>query len=119
MKNEILKIRFVKLKKLFVIGFIFSLNSLSINSTPTQREIDESYEKIEKISEIIFENHNLDIENRSLNTGYYGYKFEYKDDCKVILKLMNYSKKEYFFNVDFCKEKSSFFKIINHQILLN
>ena len=105
-------------KCIFICSFFFT--SLETNSTPTLREIEEKYDdRIEKIAEIIFESHNIDIENRSLNYGYYGYKVEYEDACKVKLGLMDYSKKERLFNVDFCKNKSNFFKIINHQVLSN
>ena len=98
----------------------FFIAALETNSTPTFREPEEKYEeRIEKIAEIIYESHNIDIENRALNYGYYGYKVEYENDCKVTLKLMAYSKKELFFNVDFCKNKSNFFKIINHKVLPN
>ena len=103
-------------KCIFICSFFFT--SLETNSTPTLREIEEKYDdRIEKIAEIIFESHNIDIENRSFNYGYYGYEVEYEDDCKVTLGLMDYSKKERFFKVDFCKNTSNFFKIINHKLL--
>tara|TARA_B100000963_G_scaffold351885_1_gene364190 strand:+ start:682 stop:1023 length:342 start_codon:yes stop_codon:yes gene_type:complete len=112
--------RFEALKKFIFICFLSFFNQLAINSTPNLNESEEVYEdKIEKIAEIIYENHNIDIENRSLNYGYYGYKVEYEDDCKVTLSLMDYSKKERFFNVDSCNNKSHFFKIINHKVLPN
>ena len=105
-------------KCIFICFFFFTL--LKTNSTPTLKESEEKYDRrIEKIAEIIFEGHNIDIENRSLNYGYYGYEVEYEDDCKVKLGLMDYSKKERLFNVDFCKNKSNFFKIINHEVLPN
>ncbi len=102
---------------LFKLIFIFSLfyNMLEIISTPTLRESKGKYSnKIEKIHEIIFEKYNIDIENRAKNHGYYGYEVEYKDDCNLILALMDYSKKERFFNINLCKNKINFFKIINH-----
>ena len=105
-------------KCIFICFFFFT--SLETYSTPTLSEIEKKYhDRIEKISEIIFESHNIDIENRSINNGYYGYKVEYEDDCKVKLGLMDYSKKERLFKVDFCKNKSNLFKIINHQALSN
>ena len=66
---------------------------------------------MKKIAEIIYESHNIDIENRSLE---YGYKVKYEYDCKVTLALMDYSKIERLFNVDFCKNNSYFFKIKIH-----
>ena len=111
--------RFAVINKLILTCFFF-FTAQEINSTPSSREPEEKYDnKIEKIAEIIYESHNIDIENRALNYGYYGYKVEYKDDCKALVALMNYSKKERFFNVDFCKKKSNFFKIINHNVLPN
>ena len=102
-------------KYIFIYSCFFT--TLKINSTPTLRESEEKYNnKIEKIAEIIYEINNIDIENRAL---YYGYKFESEDDCKVILRLMDYSKKESFFKVDFCKNKSKFFRIINNNVLPN
>ena len=101
-------------KYIFLCSFFFT--ALETNSTPTVRESEEKFDnRIEKIAEIIYESHNIDIENRALNYGYYGYKVEYENDCKVTLGLMDYSKKELFFNVDFCKNKSNFFKITNHK----
>ena len=105
-------------KYIFICSFFF--NAVEINSTPTLRVPEENFDKtIEKIAEIIYENHNIDIENRALNYGYYGYKVEYEDNCKVTLGLMDYSKKERFFKVDFCKNTSNFFKIINNKLLPN
>ena len=102
----------------FIFIFSYFFTAVEINSTPTLREPEEKFDNtIEKIAEIIYESHNIDIENRALNYGYYGYKVEYEDNCKVILRLMDYSKKERFFKVDFCKNTSNFFKIINHKLL--
>ena len=104
----------------YIFIYFFFFIALETNSTPSLREFEKKYEdRIEKIAEIIHESHNIDIENRALNYGYYGYLVEYEDDCKVTLKLMAYSKKELFFKVDFCKNKSNFFKIINHKVLPN
>ena len=105
-------------KYIFIYSLFFTV--MEINSTPSLNEFEQNYGvKIEKIAEIIYESHNIDIENRSLDNGYYGYKVKYEDDCKAKLALMDYSKKERLFNVDFCKNKSYFFKIINHQVLPN
>ncbi len=107
---------------LYKLIFIFSLlfNMLEIISTPTLREFKDKYTiNREKIHQIIFEKYNIDIENRATNNGYYGYEVEYKDECTLILALMDYSKKERFFNIDLCKNKSNFFKIINHEISPN
>ena len=103
-------------KYIFICSLFFYV--VGTNSTPTIREPEEKFDHtIEKIAEIIYESHNIDIENRSLNYGYYGYQVEHEDNCKVILRLMDYSKKELFFNVDFCKNRSNFFKIKNHELL--
>ena len=90
--------------KSFVISLLLIFNSNAINSTPTfGREPEMLRSPIKLISEIIFDKHNVDIENRGL---YYGYLTEYEDNCNVIIKLMDYSKKELLFNVDFCKRES-------------
>ena len=105
-------------KCIFICAFF--LAALEINSTPTFKQTEDNYEDtIEKIAEIIYENHNIDIENRALNYGFYGYKVEYENACNLTLGLMDYKKKERFFKVDFCKNKSNFFKIVNHGIAPN
>ena len=90
--------------KSFVISLLLMFNSNTLNSTPTVgRETEILRSPIKLISEIIFDKHNVDIENRGL---YYGYLTEYEDNCNVIIKLMDFSKKELLFNVDFCKRES-------------
>ena len=85
----------------FIFVFVIYMFNLPLYSTPTTRSnYEEIFDSpIPNISELILEKNNIDIENRGL---YLGYIVDKKDDCEYSVKLMDKSKKEYFFNVDIC-----------------